>query len=97
MASLTIYLAKCDRVVAYTTVFTLEHVGHRVFGAAFLDGENIRMTQLTSVPDGVFLVGEDDVEHPSNLGRKNKILLHRELFHLERNSLYVVNQLYHPH
>src|SRR6266568_3694385 len=97
MASLTIYLAKCDGVMAYTTVFTLEHVGHRVFGAAFLDGENIRVTKLASVPDGVFLVGEDDVGHSSNLGCKNKILLHRELVQLERNPLYVVNQLYHPH
>jgi hypothetical protein len=56
---------------------SLGNVHHRVFRVAPLyDREDVGMTEFASVPDRVFLVGEDDVRHPFHIRVEIEILLH---------------------
>ena len=65
VTSLTIDEWKGDLIMAYPAVFTAGYLHHRVFDRAFFRARKyIRMADLASVPEGMLLMGEEDIGHP---------------------------------
>src|SRR6185369_3512435 len=81
--------------MAHSAVPAFKKIRHSIFRRAFLETDkNIRMTELTSIPDRMFFMGEDDVLHPFHLSLECKILLDLELLLYCRNTLYLICRLH---
>jgi len=84
-------------IVAETAVLLRGDLEHGVFCRALLDArEDIRMAEFTSVPEGMLLVGKDDVRHPEALRCNGKVLLHIQWEALYGYAGKKVNRPYEP-
>jgi proline racemase len=65
VTSLAIKEWKGHPAVAEAAVLTVGYLQHRIFDRSPLDtGEYLGMAHFAAVPDGMLLVGEDNVRHP---------------------------------
>lgn len=76
MTSLAIEEGKCHVDMAGSAVFSFIDLSHRILSLTlFNPDKNLRMADLTAVPDRMFFMGEDDFRHTCHLGGNIKILL----------------------
>jgi len=88
MAALTIGERKCHADMTCAAELSLRNIDHRIVRRAFLYAKkDIRVAEFASVPNGVLLVGEDDVRHSLNFGIEVKILLGRERVFRNREAV----------
>ncbi len=76
MATTAVVLRERDTAVAGSAVLPGKEVDHAVLvSPLFHPDEDIRMADFTAIPDGVLLVGEDDLRDTVDLGTDGEILL----------------------
>ena len=80
MASSAVTLREGNRAVTCAAVFAGKQINHAVLFRTFLDPDKyVRMAEFAAVPDGMFLMREDDLRNPFNFDADGKILLIRHL------------------
>ena len=66
VALLTLIERKGNTAMAETAVLLITYLKHGIFNCTFFDArEDIRMAELASVPQGMFLMRKGDVGHPT--------------------------------
>lgn len=84
---------KGDTTMTDTAVLSTGNIKHGVTMCVFLDArKDVRMANLTSIPQDVFLMGEDDVGHPGALRCDGKILLCFHGFPFDRYPIKIINR-----
>lgn len=74
MAQLAVHINEGHFVMTGAAILSVKDILHGIDRRTFFNAEDIRVTQLAAVPDGMFFMGKDNIRHAGFLGMQGGII-----------------------